>query len=248
VRDRSFEDAPTIVVQADTGYLSRETPWSVELPRGKSLTFGRGTERQPVDIVLDDPAISRIAGRIDSQGEYWEISNLSRAATFVVDNPDSGGFIKIAAGRIAAPIPFEFSRVSLPTMQGSMSFLVTAPDHRYGPAQVSEPGPGTQPAWSLDRSAKYFSVLVALCEPQLRERTSVVIPTVPQITERLAGLVPTEAAAYGHIDYLAEKKLKIREPRRAGKADWQRSALVTTALRYDLVHEDDLLLLPRRPR
>jgi hypothetical protein len=239
-------DVPRIVIQADTGYPSRGTPWSMELAEGAEATFGRGTARSPVAVVLDNPAISRLAGSIFCCPSHWEISNLSRNTTYVVDNPDSGGFVKIAPGRIRAPIPFEFSRVSLPTQTGSVSFLVFAPDHHYESVDTAATGVATLPTFPLDRSAKYFHVLVALCEPQLRDPTSVLIPSVSEIIKRLGGMVPTEAAAYFHINYLARTKLRIREPESNGqrKADWQRAALVTTALRYDLVRPSDLQRLP----
>ena len=49
------------------------------------------------------------------------------------------------------------------------------------------------------------------------------------------------------IDYLARTKLRVRTPDGEGgpgKADWQREALVRLALRFDLVRDEHLSLLP----
>ena len=57
----------------------------------------------------------------------------------------------------------------------------------------------------------------------------------------------TRAAMNFQIDYLARTKLRVLAPDAdslAGKADWQREALVRTALRFDLVREEHLDLLP----
>jgi hypothetical protein len=55
------------------------------------------------------------------------------------------------------------------------------------------------------------------------------------------------SAVIFHIDYLATSKLRVRE--RAGaedtpRIDWKREALVSLALRFDLVREEHLALLP----
>src|SRR5690606_1199793 len=51
-----------------------------------------------------------------------------------------------------------------------------------------------------------------------------------------------------HIDYLAREKLRVKEPSGAGRADWQRAAPVSVALRFDLVRAEHLHLLPPPPR
>ena len=97
-------------------------------------------------------------------------------------------------------------------------------------------------------------VLVALCEPRLRDGASVVLPTVPQIVERLRPLESCRdlagAAVNFHIEYLARTKLQVRDPEADGdaKTDWQRAAPVATTVRFTLVRDEYLAMLPsRRP-
>jgi hypothetical protein len=101
-------------------------------------------------------------------------------------------------------------------------------------------GEATATGLSLDPTAKYFLVLVALCEPRLRDASSAVVPTTRQVVDRLRPLAGcetlTERAVSFHIDYLARTKLRLREGRR--------SELVSFALRFDLVRGEHLGLLP----
>ncbi|MDF5758737.1 winged helix-turn-helix domain-containing protein [Spongiactinospora sp. TRM90649] len=236
----------TILIQMAASPTA-DRPYSLELGPGERAHFGRGTPGSPVDIPLDDPAVSRRAGEITAVGDYWLLSNLNTAKTYVVDNPEGGGeFVKVPPGRMGAPIPFEFSRVSLPAVDGTVSFLVFAPQHRHAlPGSADRSGAATQVAYPLDQNAKYFRILVALCEPRLRDPASSRIPTIPEIMDRLPGLGLSRTAIGFHIGYLAEKKLHVKRPQDGdGKADWQRHALVSLALRFDLVTSEHLALLP----
>jgi hypothetical protein len=243
----------TIIVQLPAR-AGQSSPSLLELAPGQEATFGRGTGDRSVDIFLPGPGISRVAGRIRAIEDYWLLSNLSRDKTYVVENMEGAGeFVKAAPRRLDMPVPFEFARVVLPVKNSSVSFTVFAPEHSYadGLAPESPTGEQTLAAFALDETAKYFLVLVALCEPRLRDGSSVVIPSVPQIVDRLRGLescrTMTRTAANFHIEYLARTKLRVKEPSSAGpaaKADWQREALVSLALRFDLVREEHLALLP----
>ncbi|GHH66447.1 hypothetical protein GCM10017673_11940 [Streptosporangium violaceochromogenes] len=214
----------------------------LELAPGEHATFGRG----PADLVLPDPSISPSAGRIDAVDDYWMISNLSRSATYVVDNPDGGEFVRVPPGRVRAPIPFELARVRLPC--DTTSFLVFAPEHLLLRPEVSRCGRESARPARLDVTAKYFLILVALCEPRLRDPLSTVIPTVPEIIIRLADLGLGRAAVNFHLDYLARVKLRVRTPDRPGRPDRQRAALVSMALGHDLVRTEHLALLETRGR
>jgi hypothetical protein len=242
-----------VIIQPHAGgSLQFET---LDLEPGQDIAFGRGRQRMPIELILDDPRVSRLAGRIRAVEDFWTISNLSRDKTYVVENPEGGGeFIKVPPGRLGAPIPYEFSRVILPAGHSSLSFLVFAPQHAYAlpTATVPPTGQETISAFPLDETAKYFLILVALCEPRLGDPSSPVIPTVPQIISRLVGH-PTCAdlsrtAVNFHIEYLARNKLRVKDPGEGVKADWQRAALVSLALRFDLVRAEHLALLPRRSR
>ncbi|WP_433516713.1 winged helix-turn-helix domain-containing protein [Nonomuraea sp. CA-143628] len=229
----------TVLIQTDTAVAA-------DLKPGETATFGRGADDVPVDIVVADRAVSRLAGRIQAVEDYWLISNLSAERTYVVENPEGGGeFVKVAPLRMGMPVPFEFSRVILPAEHGTTGFLVFAPEHVYGTA-AAVPGQGatTRGVFPLDRTAKYFLILVALCEARLHDPSSTVVPTVPQLIERLAGHQLTRSGVNFHIDYLAATKLRVKQPDEGGKADWQRAALINLALRFDLVTDADLRLLP----
>ncbi|MFC0553837.1 FHA domain-containing protein [Planotetraspora thailandica] len=226
-------------------------PAVLELSPGQEATFGRSSASAPVDLVLDHPGVSRRAGVIRAVEDYWLLTNLSRTSTLVVENPEGGGeFLKVTPLRAEAPVPFEFARVVIPVAGGSCSFLVFAPQHSFLDLDLPDTalaGEPTVSAFSLDQSAKYFLVLVALCEPRLRDGSSAVIPTVPEVIERLSG-VPgyadlSRAAVNFHIDYLARTKLRVKPMPSTRKADWQRGALISIALRFDLVTDEHLKLL-----
>jgi hypothetical protein len=246
---------PALIVQLP-GPPEGGRPRRLELDQGQEASFGRGTDGQPVDVALPDLGVSRVAGRLRPVEDYWVISNLSRDKTYVVENPEGGGeFVKVAPRRLEMPVPFEFGRVVLPARHGTVSFTVFASQHAYADVDgLDRPNPDqTLTTFPLDETAKYFLVLVALCEPRLRDRSPVAIPTVPEIVARLRPLDGcqdlTRAAVNFHIDYLARSKLRVKEPDgtgQAARADWQRAALVSVALRFDVVREEHLALLPSR--
>ncbi|MFG2042917.1 hypothetical protein [Dactylosporangium sp. NPDC048998] len=208
-----------------------------------------------MSIVVSDPAVPRVAGEILATDTYWHLSNLSAEQSLLVENPEGAGeYIRIAPRRLSAPVPFEFSRVVLATRAGSVSFQVYAPSHSYldTNALPSRPGAGTVSPFSLNEEATYFLVLVALCEPRLRDLSCVAVPTTPQVVERLRQHPKhREVSASGvgfHIDYLADTKLRVKSPSQHGRLDWKRETLVSVAIRFGLVEERHLALLPPHPR
>lgn len=236
----------TVVIQfAGAG----RPPATVRLAPGDVARFGRGAPDADVDIVLPDRAVPRLAGEIAAAGDHWTLTNWSRDITYVVDNPEGAGeHVKVPPGRCGAPVPFEISRVVIPGRGAFVTFHVFAPTHAF----VERPGPGgsggdrTLSAFALDESAKYFLVLVALCEPRLRDQSPVAIPTIERVVNRLRPLPScrdlTVAAVTFHIDYLARTKLRVKHGQE--RDDSKRAALVSLALRFDLVREDHLRLLP----
>lgn len=209
-----------------------------------------------VEITLADPAVPRLAGEITATEDHWQLSNFSTVHSYLVENPEGAGeYIRVAPRRLGAPVPFEFARVVLPTRGPAQAFHVYAPAHTYHeaahPPELS--GSATLSAFSLDESATYFLVLVALCEPRLRDLPAAGIPTTRQVVERLR-LHPscgelTEQAASFHLDYLARNKLRVRRTDAHGpRMDGKREAVVSLALRFGLVREEHLGLLPPRPK
>ncbi|WIM92990.1 serine/threonine protein kinase [Actinoplanes oblitus] len=227
----------------------------VALRPGGRARFGRGAPGIAVDVRLAHPGVPRLAGEIEARADHWLLSNLSTDKTYVVENPEGAGeHVKIVPGRLAAPIPFEISRVVLPAGLDFVRFSVFAPMHTHldRTAVAAPTGEGTLTAFPLDESAKYFLVLVALCEPRLRDRSHVAIPTVEQVVARLRPLPScadlTVAAVNFHIDYLARTKLRVKQDPVDGpkRLDTKRAALVSLALRFNLVREEHLRLLPAR--
>ncbi|NBE52096.1 serine/threonine protein kinase [Streptomyces boluensis] len=247
-----------------------DRPHLLRLGPGDTADFGRGAPDAPVPVPLDDPSVSRRAGQIVAAEDYWRLSNFSRTSTYVVENLEGAGeHVKVAPGRVGAPVPFEFSRVLLPGTDGEAAFKVFAPEHAYLDAEAPFPqhGEPTMSPFTLDPTSKYFLVLLALCEPRLRQPSSAAVPGVGEVVERLRGLAEcaglTRSAVNYHIDYLSSVKLRLREDRYACAAPdavdalgapagapvgGKREELVAFALRFDLVREQHLPLLgPRRP-
>lgn len=228
----------------------------VPLAPGEDATFGRGGPGHQVRLVIDHPGVGRLAGRITAAEDYWLLSNHSLDRTYLVENPEGAGeHVKVAPRRLGASIPFELARVLLLVEPAPLEFVVFAPPPRLAD-QGALPPPDTETGaapFPLDETAKYFLVLTALCEPRLRDGSSAALPTDPQILDRLR-LLPscrqlTRSAVNFHLDYLARVKLRLGEPAAAERPrlEWRRAALVSFALRFDLVREEHLALLPSHP-
>ncbi|MET8942199.1 FHA domain-containing protein [Streptomyces sp. NPDC004542] len=219
----------------------------IRLAPGERLAFGRSPHGNDLPIAHD--GVSRRAGEITAQGSYWALSNLSREQTYVVENPEGAGeHIKIAPGRLEAPVPFEFSRIVLPASGDLLPIEVWAPRHDYVTAEDGPDGGTTAPAFSVDRTKRYFAVLAALCEPRLRGALHAPLPTVDQVVDRLRATWPaaSRTAVQWNIDYLAVK-LRLKpgpeEPDAGPRLNGKKESLVSLALRFDLVREDDLAVL-----
>ncbi|GAU64979.1 putative hypothetical protein [Streptomyces sp. NBRC 110611] len=243
----------------------------IRLGPGQSLLFGRSpappawpdppTRPAPGAapphchrLTLAHPGVSRTAGEITATGSFWTLSNRSVRQTYVVENPEGAGeHIKVAPRRADAPVPFEFSRVVLPAGDELVTFDVWAPRHDYfDEAQLvsgaADHGDATALAFPLDRGKRYFQVLAALCEPRLRGAPHAPLPTVDQVAERLRPLWPAagRASVQWNIDYLAVK-LRLKQPPEAvaggPRLNGKKESLVSLALRFDLVREDELAVL-----
>lgn len=231
----------------------------IRLAPGETLHFGRAQHAGAGDpavrrLVIGDEAVSRTAGYVTASASFWALSNLSRHHTYVVENPEGAGeHIKVAPGRVEAPVPFEFSRVVLPAREGAATFDVWTPRHLYRSGthysdDESHAGQTTAHAFSLDHSKRYFLVLTALCEPRLRGATWAPLPTSTQLIDRLRTSWPgvNRASVQWNIDYLAVKLgLKpAREESVCGeRLHGKKERLAVLALRFDLVSESDLNLL-----
>ncbi|MFC5215408.1 FHA domain-containing protein [Streptomyces coerulescens] len=222
-------------------------PTQHRLAPGERLGFGRSVSGNGLAITHD--GVSRRAGVITAQGAFWILSNLSREQTYVVENPEGAGeHIKVGPGRLDAPIPFEFSRIVLPAAGDLLAIEVWAPRHDYIGSEGSLDGATTAPAFSVDRTKRYFAVLAALCEPRLRGEPHAALPTVDQVVDRLRPTWPaaSRTSVQWNIDYLAVKLRLKPGPETADtgpRLNGKKESLVSLALRFDLVREDDLVVL-----
>ncbi|WP_327709847.1 FHA domain-containing protein [Streptomyces sp. NBC_00464] len=238
-----------IVVPPSCGSVTEQ----LRIGAGERIEFGRA-EPGGGGLVIAHAGVPRIAGEIAAHRTFWLLSNLSEDQTYVVENPEGAGeHVKVAPGRVDAPVPFELSRVTLPAAGDLLTFDVWAPRHAFRTAERGElEGAGTVPAFALDRTKRYFAVLAALCERRLRGEPSAPLPAVEEIVERLRPSWPkvSRSAVYWNIDYLA-LKLRLRpgpdtaEPGR--RTHGKKESLASLALRFDLVREDDLVALAPVP-
>jgi hypothetical protein len=194
-------------------------------------------------MALPYSGVSRLAGESRAVDDFFGRSVTSAGIRPLWwTNPEGAGeYLKVSPRRLAAPVPFEFARVVLPMTEGAASFLVFAPQHAYTDSVDASDlvGDPTVAASPLDESAKYFLVLVALCEPRLRHSSTMALPTMDQIVDRLRPLEScadlTRAALNYHIDYLACTKLRVKEPAADGcgqRLEWTRGVGVPgTAIR-----------------
>lgn len=252
-RGRPAAGPESVIVQCPVP--DRRDQEIVRLAPGEDATFGRGGPGHPVRLRIDHPGVGRLAGRITAAEDHWLLSNLCADRTYLVENPEGAGeHVKVAPRRLGAPIPFELARVVLPADPAPLAFVVFAPPHRFADHRALPPpdGEDTTALFALDETAKYFLVLTALCEPRLRDGSSAALPTDPQILDRLWRLPScrrlTRSAVNFHLDYLARTKLRLRGPAAAGppRLEGRRAALVSFALRFDLVRDEHLALLPSR--
>jgi hypothetical protein len=221
----------------------------LEIPSDQRLLF-RITDRGAVREAADADAI----GRIDVAPNHWSMSNFTANTTFAIENAEGGAeLIKVAPRRLAAVVPFEISRVLVPTLGGGAELKVFGVPPAFLDAAAAKDGnlgPGR-----LNEQSKYFLVLVALCEPRLRLSPMAAVPSVQEVVDRLKPLPGFENANRSsvnyHIDYLRETKLALNGwamSAYGGRMRSKREALVYHALRYDLVREEHLGLLPVPPR
>ncbi|MGW7724154.1 MULTISPECIES: FHA domain-containing protein [Streptomyces] len=236
----------SIIVVPPPTTEDRTTPQQLRLAPGERLTFGRGAA---CAVRIPHEGVSRRAGEITAQGAFWALSNLSGLQTYVVENPEGAGeHIKVGPGRLEAPVPFEFSRIVLPAAGDLIAIDVWAPRHDYLRADGDIEGTTTAPAFSVDRTKRYFAVLAALCEPRLRGEPHAPLPTVDQVVDRLRPHWPaaSRTSVQWNIDYLAVKLRLKPGPEEADpgpRLNGKKESLVSLALRFDLVREEDLVVL-----
>lgn len=195
-------------------------------------------------------------GAFEVVGGTLFVSNFTSGTTFAVENLEGGAeLVKVMSRRRRVAIPFEMSRVLIPSWAGLVQVtLFGRPPELMQESGVVD-GPESSP-FQLDETSKYFLVLVALCEPRLRGSSMAAVPSVQEVVDRLRQndrfKDANRSSVNYHIDYLRERKLQVEQwamYSENGRMHSKREALVSFALRYDLVREEHLGLLapPSRP-
>ncbi len=218
----------------------------INLKVGERLNFGISSstgEFQPGAL----PSI----GTFEVSDHHLLFSNFTTSTTFVIENLEGGTeLVKARPRQLGMVIPFEMSRILIPSSETISELTVfTPPPRLLGSDQAATL---TESAMSkLDTASKYFAVLVALCEPRLRGSSMAAVPSVQEVVERLRGIKQFKGANRSsinyHIDYLADQKLPVGQWAKyvdEGRMHSKREALVAFSLRFDLVREEHLALLP----
>ena len=138
-------------------------------------------------------------------------------------------------------IPFETSRVRIPGADREYSFLVLVPDPPFLPSRSRGEEHSSLAPFRLDPWNGYFRVMVAFCEPRLRDQSCQRIPSTNEVSQRMGLSV---SAVNGQITYLLEEKLRLPRIGNGPGVPWRQRILVDYALRFGLVTREHLRVLP----
>ncbi|WP_435129072.1 hypothetical protein [Actinacidiphila sp. bgisy144] len=197
------------------------------------------------------PGVAPSIGAFEVYDHHLLFSNFTTSATFVIENLEGGTeLVKVRPCQLDMVIPFEMSRILIPAGASISEITVfTPPPLMLGPEQAASVPESEM--FKLDKASKYFAVLVALCEPRLRGSSMAAVPSVQEVVERLRGTDQFRGANRSsinyHIDYLTDQKLPVSQWAKyldEGRMHSKREALVAFALRFDVVREEHLALLP----
>jgi hypothetical protein len=190
-------------------------------------------------------------GAFEVSDNHLFISNFTTSATYVIENLEGGiELIKVRPRQVRVPVPFEMSRILIPSKETIVELTVFgSPPRLIGEDQSIREL--CAPTFNVDTASKYFAVLVALCEPRLRGSSMAAVPSAKEVVERLKGSAQFRDANRSsinyHIDYLADHKLSVNRWAKyieKGRMHSKREALAAFALRFDIVREEHLDLLP----
>ncbi|UOX89995.1 hypothetical protein MUY14_04995 [Amycolatopsis sp. FBCC-B4732] len=241
------EDDTVVVMWSNPDKSHRDpgTYESAHLFPGQQMCFGISSRSGAFD-----PRPARSVGAFEIVSGNLHISNFTSTTTFAIENLEGGAeLVKVTSRRRRMVIPFEMSRVLIPSWAGLIAVTVFGrpPEvvHEAGVVDLPESSP-----FQLDETSKYFLVLVALCEPRLRGSSMAAVPSVQEVVDRLRQndrfKEANRSSVNYHIDYLRERKLRVEQwamYSANGRMHSKREALVSFALRYDLVREEHLSLL-----
>jgi hypothetical protein len=213
-----------------------------DLSDGDEITFG--SDQEQADLVIPDASLAAVVGQIGATETGWWIENMTADLQVLVEHSNGHDFV-VVQGAMTIPSPVASARVLLIGHAGIVSFSVTSTTDRTG-GSAHEPAASGR-AGLLSESAKYFRVLVALCEPALRSRSVTTVPTSAEIVERLRRVPAyrsmTSTAVNFHLNYLCTQKLRAHVRRYSQimgippqtVARQRRLVLVQLSLHFNLV-------------
>ncbi|MET8649875.1 FHA domain-containing protein [Nocardia aurea] len=223
-------------------------PAALNLWPGEQVMFGRGSASWRVDIRLDRPGISRLAGRVEAMDGYWMLTNLASTAnaTYVVHNDQGRGEHFTIRPGDRLPVPFRESRIELLDAESNVFGFKVFVLRRAAaaiPVSTATVGRTGSPVRPINETTKHFLVLVALCEPRL-VHGSAAVPTIPDLLRRVQDTrtgcdIRTHSAVNFQIEYLVDR-LGLRDS--DGLED-RRAGLINRALWFGIVREEHLGLL-----
>jgi hypothetical protein len=210
---------------------------------GQSVLFaGCGCRRCQFDLVVPATPGATGIGRVTAHPDHWRLDNPGPVPLVVEDLEQPPNLITVPAGRAGVVVPFELARVGAGSAQAPL-VTVFGPEPA-GAATPVRPCPytaGGDGPDQLDPEAIYFAVLVALCEPRLRQSLDAALPTSAEIAQRLTqrGITVSARAVDWHIEYLTGK-LGLRPASQLGRPrrGWRKEAVAAAALRRLLVRPE----------
>jgi hypothetical protein len=218
----------------------------IYLKPGNQLDFGLASRTGRFE-----PGGKPSIGAIEFCENRLLVSNFTTSTTYVIENLEGGiELIKARPRQLRVAIPFEMSRILIPSGENITEIIVFGSPPPLMEEELSTRAPGP-PMVDVETATKYFAVLTALCEPRLRGSSMAAVPSVQEVVERLRGSSQFRDANRSsinyHINYLAEQKLPVNRWAKymdEGRMHSKREALVAFALRFDVVREEHLDLLP----
>lgn len=222
----------------------------IDLREGEGADFGR-----TLSSGAFKPGVPPPVGSLDVEDNRLIISNFTTSTTFVIENLEGGSeLVKARPRHLRMSMPFEMSRILVPAGMDVFELTAFGPEPPMLDAERAFDDKDA-PLPRLDTASKYFAVLVALCEPRLRGNSMAAVPSVQELVSRLWGTDlfsrPSRSSISYHIDYLVERKIPVTRWAKYGddgRRHSKREALVAFALRFDLVSEEHLDLLPHASR
>lgn len=227
-----------------------------QLDPGAVLRFGRGQSADGVDLTLcDDRRLHRHAGTIRVGDDGWSLTNTGTRLRLLVRDREGVGRDVLGPGDHRT-VPWRSSVVEVVLGTDRLEVRVDCTLPHGGDDRAEVRGEATVEPFSLDRGTAYFRTLVALCEPQLLDPQSELVPTDAEIVVRLnrSGQEEkhiTARAVERRVRYLRdalglldhdESGRSVGLERRNGRTE-----LVVVALVTGVVTTGDLSLLEAEP-